>query len=107
MRKVMLLHSAYPIGMVVTTAKKVLDAPEGSIGVIYEHYEFGNHYGISVIFSNGNYDGFSREDADNFDLFPVRMESPLQQYQFKDVGTLVNDFRKGFFASGFEKSPIR
>jgi hypothetical protein len=106
MAKPALLHRSYPIGLVVTTAKTVISAKAGSLGVVYEHYSFGEHEGISVIFANGDYDGFSCQDTAVFDLTPVRIEKHLADYKFKTVGSLMKDYREGYFKRGFEKSEI-
>ena len=52
------------VGSIVRTGKKVMEAKAGSIGVVYERYCLGAEEptGVGIIFSNGDYDGFSRDD---------------------------------------------
>ena len=98
------MHKAYPIGMVVTAARSVITAPAGMLGVVYEHYRFGSHYGVSILFANGDYDGFSEACANTFDLVPVRQEIELANYRFKHLGALISDYKRGYFKKAFVKS---
>ena len=100
------MHSAYPIGMVVTAARSIMTAPAGMLGVVYEHYAFGEHKGVSILLANGVYDGFSEECANSFDLMPVRHELGLANYQFSGVGKLMEEYKKGYFSRGFLKSSM-
>lgn len=66
----------------------------GTIGVCYETYDIGWGPGISVIFPNGEYDGFSQEEQKGFLEF---VEDTNFSYNFQNVMTLSRDFDKGVF----------
>jgi hypothetical protein len=88
--------------MVVVTSKHVLGNPPGSRAVVYEHYKLGsNHFGISLIFQNGSYDGFCERSIEICEINPVRLDRACMDYDFTNVGVLVDDFHAGVFASAF------
>ncbi|MBJ7265529.1 hypothetical protein [Idiomarina abyssalis] len=92
------VHTAFPVGMVVSVGKKVMGNPAGSIGVVYENYRIGDtHFGCSIIFENGKYDGFSENCLAIFEVLPARFESPLQNYTFLSVLQLEKDWERGVF----------
>lgn len=93
------MHSAYPVGMQCTVGKSCLNNPPGTIAVVYEHYTLGEHHGISLIFPNGNYDGFSEECASLFEVTPERFIAGLSDYNFENVMKLALDFDRGIFDS--------
>lgn len=97
------LHDTYPVGMVVTTARGFLSVEHGSLGVVYEHYTIGKDEGVSIIFSNGTYDGFSERCTEMLDVMPQRIESSVCDYQFKDVMKLSQDFDRGLFKAALQK----
>ncbi|MDC8832801.1 hypothetical protein [Alteromonas gilva] len=96
------LHTAYPVGMLCTVAKACLGNPAGSVAVVYEAYQIGeSHHGASLIFPNGNYDGFSDQCMEIFEVNPVRFERSCAEYKFRNVCNLAIDFSKGLFNKAF------
>lgn len=95
------MHSAFPLGMVCTIGVPCLGNPAGSLGVVYEHYTLGGHHGVSIIFQNGNYDGFSERCLEMLDVVPARLSRSLCNYEFESVGKLSSDFQRGLFNHAF------
>lgn len=88
------------VGDVVTTALEVLGCNPGTRGVVYEVYEDFDDpekTGASIIFENGNYDGFSAEEQDimlneeKVAYVPFR----IREYKFENVLKLTQDFKNG------------
>ena len=88
------------IGDTVVLLREVLGNDAGTKGVVYEEYDLGDGPGASVIFENGNYDGFSVDDQKNF-LHHVGHYNPCENYQFTNVMQLSRDFDAGFFNDAF------
>jgi len=82
------------LGSKVRLKVPCLGNPVGTIGVCYETYDIGWGLGISVIFPNGEYDGFSQEEQKGFLEF---VEDTNFSYNFQNVMTLSRDFDKGVF----------
>lgn len=96
------LHSTYPVGTVIQTPIRIFgndDSASGCIGVVYEHYQLGNVPGISIIFPNGYYDGFSEEEVKVFKISPKGFCKSCADYQFSNVMQLATDFKAGYFAA--------
>jgi hypothetical protein len=97
------------VGTVVRLKKDCLGCKAGTLGVGF--YDYGN--GTQIIFSNGDYDGFSCDKADS--MFPdslteqdalleyIRTEPTLTNYKFKNVIQVSRDFDAGVFAKGFKE----
>lgn len=77
-----------------------LGNPAGTRGVVYEEYKIGLHSGISVIFSNGNFDGFNDEEQKSF-LKKIGYCKSVSYYEFTNVLKLSNDFNIGYFKPAF------
>ena len=95
------------VGSVVRLGKKVMSAEAGSLGVVYERYCLGEEEptGVGIIFANGEYDGFSREDLRACDVTHTgRLDTFAQYYQFENVMQLSEDFTRGFFTTAFEEA---
>lgn len=61
-----LTHSAYPVGMICTVGRAIFSNKPGTLAVVYENYCLSaEHSGVSLIFPNGNYDGFTARTAVN------------------------------------------
>ena len=89
---------------------KALGVRAGDLGVVFNVYSDSAGTGFQVMFSNGEYNGFSEDEqmgerfvteADYFlevlDLIPE-----LSAYRFKNVIQLSEDYRKGVFNVGFK-----
>lgn len=96
------MHSAFPVGMVVATSKRVLGNLPGARAVVYEQYRISaQHYGVSLLFQNGAYDGFCEWSVDACEINPVRLDPVCAAYRFDNVSKLVEDFHRGVFSSAF------
>jgi len=81
------------VGMKVFTKVQVLGNPVGTIGYVYQEYtDFDDpeKLGVSVIFKNGRYDGFSAMEREYF-LDEKEIVPDFANYEFKNVITLVCD----------------
>lgn len=97
------LIGAFPVGMVVTIGEAHMDVEPYSIGVVVEHIETkgGLPEGVSILFENGTFDGFSDIDIDKLDVVPQRLEISVAHYLFKDPLSLTFDFVQGAFDPAF------
>ena len=99
------------VGTIVKLKRDCLDNPKGAIGVVF--YDYGD--GFQAIFPNGNYDGFSTDDKEevfgglteaDFILEEVGFEPVLSGYQFKNVITVEQDFRRGVFDAVLKRTDL-
>ena len=88
------------IGDLVKCTRAVLGNEEGTPGVVYEMYDIGDGPAVSVIFENGNYDGFSLKEQP---LYLDRMGHciELSDYKFENVMKVSKDFDDGVFEVAF------
>lgn len=91
------MHTAFPVGMVVTFGKQCMGNPAGAKGVVYEVYTFGSHHGVSIVFENGLHDGFSEACIEMLDVVPSKFARHLQNYEFTSIEKLHRDFNNGLF----------
>lgn len=88
------------VGDVVTNTLPLLGCNPGTRGVVYEVYQDfddPDKQGASIIFENGNYDGFSAEEQDlmlNEEHVFLYQKKP---YNFQNVMKLSEDFRNGYW----------
>jgi hypothetical protein len=85
------------VGSVVKLKIEILGNPVGTIGFVYETYDIGDGPGVSVIFPNGNYDGFSPDDQKLMLKEVGIAPEELTEYQFINVYRLSMDFDSGLF----------
>lgn len=92
------------IGTIVKLKELCLGNEQGSLGVVYDKYMIGDNEGISVIFPNGQYDGFSDKYNEYYNMSEIEyyleefgFSSFHSHYEFKNVMQLNIDFRKGVF----------
>jgi hypothetical protein len=97
------IHTIFPVGMICSIGQICLGNPEGSLAVVYEQYSVGHQNGVSIMFPNGKFDGFSVQCMEIFGVCPVRLSSSVTSYQFQDVIQLSADFKRGIFDKGFIK----
>jgi hypothetical protein len=83
------------IGTTVKLKVDCLGNKPGTLGVCYEIYNIG-HVGYSIIFENGDYDGFSESDIELF-LDVVGFDEKISNYNFQNVMKVSNDFNNGYF----------
>ncbi len=91
---------ALEVGDIVTLKKDLLGNPEESEGVVYDKYNLGEKGGVSVIFENGEYDGFNVEEQKEY-LERIGHEESLASYVFTSSINLRQDFDNGVFDSVF------
>ena len=87
----------YKVGSLVKLKRSCLDNLAGTKGYVYDTYQDfddPSKLGISVIFANGEYDGFSIRDQE---LFLELIENTNTSYNFINVMQLSNDFSRGHF----------
>jgi hypothetical protein len=71
----------------------------GDIGVAIEQYpdfDMPGESGATVIFDNGNFDGFSAYERGTF-LIPQGKDEDIANYQFVNSVQLTNDYFDGLF----------
>jgi hypothetical protein len=100
-----MVENKFIVGDIFKLKVECLYNPIGTIGVCYAQYDNG----ISVIFENGKYDGFSlskdivlggRSEVEMY-LEKINHSEELSDYYFKNVIRLTEDFRKGYFHNAF------
>lgn len=89
------------IGSVVKSKVHILGNEIGTFGVIYEEYNLGDGHGVSIIFENGNYDGFSEDEQDTY-VEEIGFNSKCSNYKFSDVMKVSQDFKIGKFDSALK-----
>ena len=87
-------------GTVVKLKINCLGNEPETIGVCYEEYDLGEPGAGSVIFENGNYDGFSPDEQEQF-LVKIGFDYNVANYQFTNVFKLSQDFENCKFNSVF------
>lgn len=99
------MHETYPVGMLCVVERPCVGNEANSFALVYENYLLGGqHHGVSLIFPNGNYDGFSEECCESLSVTPVKMLANYSHYDFKNAGQLNHDFNRGLFNSAFDKT---
>lgn len=92
------------IGSICKLLVDCLGNPAGTKGLVIETYpDFDDNkkLGITVLFPNGNLDGFSiREQRDYLEI--VNLDERYADYIFKSVVSTSVEFRNGFFDSVFK-----
>lgn len=89
------------VGDVVTLKVACLGNEPGTKGVVYEIYNLGYGDSASIIFENGEYDGFGPDEQDDIFDFVGHCDG-LQHYVFTNVFKLGMDFEEGIFTQAFK-----
>ena len=90
-------------GDIVRLTCDCLGNPKGTLGFVFDEYQdFDDpkYSGVSVIFKNGNLDGFSIKEQN---LMLEYVSSTNFRYKFKNVIVVSNDFSKGIFNFAWEQ----
>jgi hypothetical protein len=87
----------YDVGDKVRLKINMLGNKEGTVGVCYEVYDTAS---ASFIFENGNYDGFTMSEQEEY-LQPAGHCSEVSGYVFESVIRLSKDFYSGKFKKAF------
>jgi len=92
------------VGDIVKSTREILGNEPGALGFVYEMYDIGTPEdpspGVSIIFENGEYDGFSHQEQDLYVTRVGRCDE-LAGYKFKNVMKVSQDFRDGVFDPAF------
>lgn len=86
------------VGDVVVLKVPCLGNEPGTKGVVYELYNLGYGESASIIFENGEYDGFGPDEQGDMLTYLDHIET-LEHYQFTNVMKLWIDFDEGVFKS--------
>ena len=86
------------VGTIVKLKRECLYNPPNSKGICYEVYDRGKGggEGASIIFENGESDGFSPEEQKEI-LVPIGISEDLMNYKFQNISKVNEDFSKGVF----------
>ena len=90
------------VGDVVTNTLNVLGCRPGRRGVVYDIYDdfdIPEKNGVSIIFENGKYDGFSYEEQHLMlkQEPAARIPYKIKDYKFENVMKLSQDYKNGFW----------
>ena len=77
------------IGTIVTLEISCLGNRKGTRGIVFNDYP-------QIIFENGEYDGFSKSDLEQF-VSEIGYNSNMSHYVFTNVMQLSRDFENGLF----------
>ena len=92
-------NTKYEVGDVVKLKTPCLGNEAGAIGYVFHTYQLvENDNGIQVIFINGNYDGFSEHEQEEF---LERLGPTTLDYNFKNVIKVNEDYNDGYFIEAF------
>ena len=98
------------VGSVVRLKGPCLDNEPGVVGVVFEVHEGmpgERRAGLSVIFPNGEYDGFASKELDElFEHIAGARDPRVAGYEFRDTKTLWKDFREGRFDGVFKSRDL-
>jgi len=89
------------VGDVVRVSRGVLGNLEQSLAVVVEVYargEPGDERGVTLLFPNGQADGFSSADLAVCGVSRVGHRPTLAAYQWRSIVHLLEDYRRGRFA---------
>jgi hypothetical protein len=96
------MDHTYEVGDVVTLKVACLGNTPGTRGVVYELYDLGDGPAASIIFENGNYDGFGPDELNDYVEFVEHCQA-VEGYLSKNVITLSIDFNNGIFDPALKK----
>lgn len=95
------------VGSVVILKTPLLGNDAGSMGVVYELYpdfDQPDKKGSSIIFENGDYDGFSYYEQQRY-VKEVGFNSSVADYQFQNVLNVSRDFDQFVFHKNHKQEP--
>lgn len=86
------------VGSRVILLRDMMREKVGSIGFVVEEYpDFDkNGNGVSIIFQNGSFDGFSVNEQNLF-LQNLGVDSRYERYPFEHVMKVNKDYRNGYW----------
>ena len=77
----------------------MLGNPVGTEGYVFNQYidlDDISKFGVQIIFPNGNYDGFSFHEQEEFLKFKG-FDTRYEEYEFKNVMQVSRDFQNGYW----------
>jgi hypothetical protein len=86
------------VGDIVVVGKPCMGNPAGARAVVIEEYDLGRGASWTLLFQNGNFDGFPPRDLALFDVSHVGHHPALASYHYTNALRLTADWRNGFFA---------
>ncbi len=87
-----------PVGLLVVALVDTSVCKRSEIGVVYE----SDHSTVSVIFKDGGYDGFNKDDLMRMILALPAQSDELETYHFTNVMKLMKDYKEGEFDEAFD-----
>ncbi len=81
------------VGDKVELLKTMLGNDSGTVGIVFYKYDGG---GVQIIFPNGQYDGFSKNEQYNYLEF-IEHVYKYENYLFENVVQVSIDFEKGYW----------
>jgi hypothetical protein len=92
------------VGDVLRVARATAVNPANARAVIVELYELYGRPGWSLLFEDGQHDGFSPRDCEVCGVAKIGHEASVADYQFKSAVRLLADWRDGLFAKVWSAS---
>lgn len=89
---------ALAVGDLVVVGRSCMGNPAGARAVVVEQYDLGDGASWSLLFENGNHDGFPPRDLEIFECVKAGHVSSLADYRFTSALRLYADWRAGVFA---------
>lgn len=74
-----------------------MDNRPGTVGICYDVYNLSGDEGYAIIFPNGEYCGFAKDELNFFEDYSIGFSKKASTYTFKNVMQLCRDFKGGFF----------
>lgn len=93
------------VGDVVVVERACMRNHPRARALVVEEYDRGDteggRYGVTLLFENGEFDGFSPTDVEIFGVVYVAHNPKLAAYKFVNVTRLESDYHRGVFAAAF------
>lgn len=84
------------VGSKVSLKRGMLGEPAGAIGFVVDVYRIGNARGVSIIFENGGFDGFSPDEQYLY-LNNLGVDERYANYLFNNVWEVERNRRDRFW----------
>lgn len=88
------------VGDIIKLKVSMFGNKKDDVGVVFEEYDIIRKGGVSVIFRNGEYDGFSVDEQEEY-LEKIGHNTSIEKYKFNSVIRLSKDFERGMFDTCF------
>lgn len=86
------------IGQSYRLKRAMLGNQAGAIGYVFNLYSDydGDGIGFQIIFENGDYDGFSVKEQNEY-LEYIQENPDYSRYQFRNVMKVIGDYNSGYW----------